>query len=484
MIGITSYGAYIPRLRLSRKIIAQNMAWYAPEILAASKGERSVANWDEDALSMAVAASYDCLTGRDKKAVDAIYLASTTLPFVDRLNADVLATAVNTREERVTCADFTGSLKSGTTALMAAADALKGGKSSVLVAASEMRRTKAATTVEMYYGDGAAALHLGTDGVIAELTGTYSLNCDFVDHYRGAGKDIDYRWEERWVRDEGYGKIIPKAIAEFVAAAGVKISEYSKVIYPCYFGATHAGIAKRLGLAPEQVQDPMHAVCGDTGSAHALLMLIAALEEAKPGDKLLLASFGQGSDVLSFQVTEQISSLKKPLGVRGSLANRVEMTNYQKFIKFKDLIISDMGIRGEPNPNTSLTTLWRNRKKFLGLVGTRCTKCGTPQYSFTPVCVNPECKAAHQMEEYEFADKLGRVLMYTGDMLAPSVDPPAVYGIVSFDDGGRLLADFTDCDLNAITVGLPVQMSFRRRRKDEVRGFSVYFWKAVPQVQG
>lgn len=483
MIGITSYGAYIPRLRLNRMAIVKSMAWYAPEIMAASRGEKAVANWDEDALSMAVAASYDCMNGRDAKSIDGVYLASTTLPFADRSSADILATALNTREEKIVCADYTGSLKSGTTAVLAALDAIKAGSENMLVTACDMRRTKMATTYEMYCGDGAASVLLGTGDVLAEFKGKYTLNCDFVDHYRGAGKDIDYTWEERWVRDEGYGKIIPKAVGGFLAESGMSISDFDKVIYPCYFAATHKGIARKLGIEPEKVQDNMHAVCGDTGSAHALLMFIAALEEAKPGDKLLLASFGQGCDVLFFEVTDKIQDFKRPQGVSGSLANRLEFDNYQKFAKFRNLIVADMGIRGEPNPNASLTTLWRNRKKFLGLVGSRCTKCGTPQYTFTPICVNPKCKASGQMEEYSFADKQGRVLMYTGDMLAPSVDPPAVYGIVSFDDGGRLLADFTDCDLNKIKVGMPVKMSFRRRRKDEVRGFSVYFWKAVPQTQ-
>ena len=65
MIGITSYGAYIPRLRLNRAAIVQGMGWFAPAIMAVSQGERSMCNWDEDSITMAVAASRDCLTDRD-----------------------------------------------------------------------------------------------------------------------------------------------------------------------------------------------------------------------------------------------------------------------------------------------------------------------------------------------------------------------------------------------------------------------------------
>ncbi len=53
--------------------------------------------------------------------------------------------------------------------------------------------------------------------------------------------------------------------------------------------------------------------------------------------------------------------------------------------------------------------------------------------------------------------------------------------MVQFDGGGRFMADFTDCELADCKVGLPVKMVFRRRFTDDERGFSGYFWKAVPQ---
>ena len=76
MIGITSYGGYIPRLRLNRTSIFQNIGWLAPVIVMVAQGERSFCNWDEDSVTMAVAASRDCLIGMDKTGVDALYLAS------------------------------------------------------------------------------------------------------------------------------------------------------------------------------------------------------------------------------------------------------------------------------------------------------------------------------------------------------------------------------------------------------------------------
>ena len=67
MGGIVSFGGYIPRYRITRMNIVQNMAWYFPVIMAVAGGEKAVANWDEDAISMAVAAGWDCMAGKDRK---------------------------------------------------------------------------------------------------------------------------------------------------------------------------------------------------------------------------------------------------------------------------------------------------------------------------------------------------------------------------------------------------------------------------------
>jgi 3-hydroxy-3-methylglutaryl CoA synthase len=484
MVGITSYGVYIPRYRISRMLIVQNMAWYFPVIMAVAGGEKAVANWDEDAITMAVAAAYDCMAGKDRKSLDGVYLASTTLPFADRLNAGIVAAALNIREEGVVNADFSSCLKAGTTAAISALEAIQSGqKANVLVAASDQRRTKMATMFEMFYGDGAAALQFGRDNVIAEFKGSYSVSCDFIDHYKGYGKEFDFGWDEWCVRVEVYGKIFPEAIKGFFKKTGMSMADIAKVVYPCYFTGTHKSIAKGLGIDPSKLQDNLHGNCGDTGTAHPLVMFCAALEDAKPGDKLLLAGFGQGCDVLCFEATDKILASKQVKGVKAYLANRTELASYQKFIKFRDLISADLGIRGEANPNTSLSVLWRKKKMILGFVGLKCKNCSTPQFPPMPMCVNPDCHAS-SFEDYEFADKPGMIRMFTGDLLSPSVDPPAIYGLVSFEGGGKAFLDFTDCDLSQVRVGIPVKMSFRRRAKDQARGFTGYFWKAVPRVAG
>ena len=124
MVGIVSYGGYIPRLRLNRMSIFQQMGWFAPAIIMVAQGERSFCNWDEDTVSMAVEASRDCLRGMDKAEVDASFLCSTTLPFADRSCAGIVKRALNLRNDTLS-QDFTSSLKCATSALITALETVK-----------------------------------------------------------------------------------------------------------------------------------------------------------------------------------------------------------------------------------------------------------------------------------------------------------------------------------------------------------------------
>ncbi|MDJ0856402.1 MAG: 3-oxoacyl-[acyl-carrier-protein] synthase III C-terminal domain-containing protein, partial [Desulfobacterales bacterium] len=481
MLGITSYGVYLPRLRLSRAAIVQHMGWFAPAIMAVAQGERAMCNWDEDSLTMAVAAARDCLAGQDRSGLDALYLASTTLPFADRQNAGIVAAALNL-DTHVLTADFSAAIKAGTTALVTALEAIQGGeRRRILVAAADARQTKTAYFHEMWFGDGAAAFGLGTENVIAAYRGSYSVTCDFVDHYRGADRRFDYMWEERWLRDAGYRRIIPEAVNGLLDKLGIAATEVDHLVFPCFFKAEHRRIAKELGVAPENVIDNLHAVCGETGTAHPFLMMAAALDTARPGDTIVMAGFGQGCDALCFEATPAIAALPARNGFEGALAAKETTDNYLRFLKFRDLIQTEMGIRAEAPTQTAATVLWRKNAMILGLVGGRCEACGTPQFPKTDICVNPECGALHTQEDYPFADIPAKVKTFTGDMLAVSVNPPAIYGMVQFEGGGRLTADFTDCRLEDLRIGLDVRMAFKRKGVDPERGFSNYFWKAVPQ---
>lgn len=483
MTGIVSYGASIPRLRLDRKVIFKAIGWFNPATFGAARGEKAVANYDEDTLSLMVEAARDCLKGVGPGAVDtigALYAGSTTFPYLERQNSAIVVSALDLEAE-TSAWDIAGSLTAGTSALLSGFQSLgQEGRDSCLVAAADCRVGEAGSKYEHLFGDGAAAFLLGKEKVIASLVGSHSLQFDFPDLIRTEGRKSPRSWEERWVKVAGYSKLMPQAVQGILEKTGKKVVDLAKVCLACPDVRTLQGLARKLGLQPEQVQEPLLGTVGDTGAAGAPLLLAAALESAKPGDLILAVSYGSGCDALLFEATEAITGFKGPRGVSGGLARKAELDNYQKYLVFKDLISVDMGIRGEMQAPSALSVLWRDRRAITGLVGTRCAACGTPQYPPQRICVNPECRALDKGEPYRFSHLTGKVFSYTGDMLASSYEPPAIYGLVDMEGGGRLNLDFTDCVLEEVKVGMDVELSFRRKYNDVDRGLSGYFWKAVP----
>ena len=481
MVGITAWGAYAPRLRLSRKAAASANAWVAPNLMGKAKGERAMANWDEDALTMAVEAARDALgSGDDRSWIDGLYFASTTGPFVDRLNAGIVSAAL-TLEKSISAADITGSQRCGLTALSQALTAVKGGASkNVLVAAGEHRKARAASTQELDNGDGAAAFVISSDAGVAEFLGHGVVTDDFVDHFRGAGEEFDYAWEERWIRDEGIVKLVPPAIQQALAQAGIGGEQVAHFCFPSTFSGMAASLAKKCGIAPEAVRDNLAGVMGEAGSAHGLVMLAHALEEAKAGDIILVAQFGAGAEALVFRATNYAQTRRPQRGVTGSLADRKEETNYLKFLFFNGLVEWDKGMRAEKDNKTALTTLYRNEDMILGLVGGRCRETGVVQFPRTRISVAPNNPAVDTQEPYKFADRPASVLSYSADYLTFSMAPPNHYGMVVFEGGGRIFVDITDVEPGDVDTGMPVKMAFRLKEVDEKRGFRRYFWKAVP----
>jgi len=477
MVGIKSYGAYIPRYRMNHNTIFGAVGFLGT---FPTPGEKSVANHDEDTLSMAVAAGIDCIDGLKREEIDGLFLATTSQPYMLRQNSAIVAVSLDL-QPNIRTADFIGSTKAGTGAIISACDAVKGGSSSnILVCVSDCRLSKPGGPQEHLYGDGAAAILLGDEEVIATFEGFNSVSYDFPDRWKATGEEFEHAWEDRFIRDEGYAKMIPEAISGLLKKYNLNIKDFAKIAFPGIYAREHAAIIKRLGAEPSQIQDTLLDKVGDTGAVSPLMILVAALEDAKPGDKILVASFGNGSDALFFQVTENIKKVGDRRGVKKHLALKKELASYEKYLAFRNLAPMEIGMRGEIGIRTPMSALFRERKAILSLCGTRCKECGTPQYPPQRVCVNPDCGAVDQMEDYRFSDKSGIVFTYTGDNLAASIDPPSIYGFVDFEGGGRFWFDFTDCDLDSVKVGMPVEMTFRRRYLDEPTGVYGYSWKATP----
>jgi uncharacterized OB-fold protein len=251
--------------------------------------------------------------------------------------------------------------------------------------------------------------------------------------------------------------------------------DFSKVVFYAPDPASHTNLAKSLGFKVKtQVQDPFFMSIGNTGTAAALIMLGAALEKAKPGDKILFASYGDGSDAFVLDVTEAIHRIRDKSKIEKALARKIP-TSYGKYINWRNLIPIEASRRPE-RVVPSVPCLWRERKSILALRGVKCRKCGTPQYPPARVCA--VCQSKDDFEDYKFSRRRGQIFTFTIDYLQTTRDPPGINGVIDFDGGGRILCEFTDCTPDMVQVGLSVEMTFRKLY--EAEGISNYFWKAKP----
>jgi hydroxymethylglutaryl-CoA synthase len=476
---ILSCGAYLPRLRLPRERIAAAMQWLRAVSPAAAAGERAVCNWDEDALTLGAQAARSCLLEAGNYAeaaarVGSLSLASTTLPFADRSNSTLLAAALDLSAE-IHTTDVTGSLRAGTTALLDAT-----GRSDPLprlVVAADARLAAPGSVQELEFGAGAAAMLVTGAATAAEPIATIlsaaQLGADFVDHYRMHGELFDYSMEERWIRDEALSKQVPIAIQRALYAAGLPASGIDRLVMTGS-SANASRIARLAGLEGARLQDNLRSGCGDTGAAHALLLLSAALEAATPGQHILAIGFGQGVDA----VVVRVLRTAKPT-VTAALARKKTETHYTRYLSHRGLLAVDFGMRAERDNRSAHSVAWRKHRQLTAFVGGVCRTCDTVQFPKSRVCVNPQCRATDTQSDHPLALSAGRVKSFTEDWQAYSPRPPAIYGNVEFAGGGNLLMELTDVDPGEVGVDMQVGFAFRIKDVDTLRGFKRYFWKAV-----
>jgi 3-hydroxy-3-methylglutaryl CoA synthase len=465
MVGIKAFGAYVPRYRLGK----DTAGW-------GSSSEKAVANFDEDSVTMAVAAGMNCLKGVDRGTIDGILFATTSPPYAEKQCAAIIATALDLRRD-IFAADITGVLRAGTTALKMGMDSVSAGSArQVLVIASDARLATPRGEMERNLGDGAGAVLLAQDGVAATIEGVHSITENMLDMWRSQGDSFVRSWEDRFMNEEGLERILPDAVGGFMQKYDLTPKDFSRVAFYSPDARRHSQLGRRMGLAQEQMQDPLFGKVGNTGAAYPLMLLISALEESADGDLLLTASYGDGSDVLSFRVNEGIEALRDRLGVSRQVESKAVLPSYETYARWRDVWTSDAAARRPAPASPSVTALWRESDQNIRLYGARCNQCRSIQYPPQRVCTI--CQAKDDSEPFRLSDQRGTVFTYSMDYLASTTDTPLVITVVNFECGGRMLCMMTDRELDELQVGMPVQMSFRKLRV--VNGIHNYYWKSTP----
>jgi 3-hydroxy-3-methylglutaryl CoA synthase len=469
-IGIVSYGAHVPRLRVKCAEIAAAWRSHSP------RGERAVANFDEDSITMAVAAGVDCLRDGDRDAVDGLYFACTTSPFEEKQASSLIAGALNLRSD-IHTADFAHSLRTATQAFIAAADAVRSGRCrTVLVIASDCRQAAPGSDLELRLGDAAAAFLIGSGSGAARLVADTSLNSEFIGVWRTAGEPFVKSWEERFVIQEGYTRDILKVVEALFAKSGLQARDIAQAAIYGPDPRSQAGVLKKLGLGKlvlgktAETSALLFERVGNAGAAFAPLMLVAALDAAAPGQKILFVSQGDGADAFVFEVGDPPAPARRR-GLERQIARASYIATYALYLNTRSLLERDP--QRLPEDPALLPAWWRDHDQSLGLNGQKCRVCGMVQFPKQRVCSG--CQARDSGEDYPLAGRTGKIFTFTHDYLVAAADPPTATAFIDFEDGGRIFCELTDTDSAAAAIGMPVEATFRLIHKSG--GLPHYSWK-------
>lgn len=462
MAGISSCGVHIPRTRLPLNLITGSAGGRA-------NAERTIAAFDEDAITMAVSAAARCLgdRDRDRERVDHLYLATTSPVFIEKSSAAIVARALNLRDDILTV-DYGASLRAPAAALHAAVDAVSAGPTrSVLVIASDARPAEPYSAQELQFGDAAVAFLVTPDGGV-RLVADHAVNQPLFDVWREDGAPTIRTWEDRFVVEHGLNDAVEAAVGGFMARHKCAPDGFDALACYAPDARSHPALVRRLGFTREQSVAPLFGRVGNCGSALVPLLLVQALETARGGEQLLTAFYGDGAHVMSWQVDRPTA----PVGLERQLGLRVEAADYRSYLQGRGRDVNTPPVSRADG--ISATVSFRDADADIGFIGARCRHCGTEQYPPARVCYG--CAGKDCFEPIPLATRRGTIASFTKDYFFPSPNPPTVAGMCEVDGGARVYLQMADYGAEELATGMPVEFVFRRIHS--AGGKPAYFWKS------
>jgi hydroxymethylglutaryl-CoA synthase len=343
MAGIAGFGAFVPRYRLRVDDIWD--VWInqidPPGVIKEMRGleEKAVTRWDEDAVTMAVAAAKAALGHAHISAddVEVMFFGSCTNPYVSKASVTGIAEALTDRRE-IMSGDLQFATKSGTAAMQVCAamiDARRARYALAIGSDALSRHVPPNDTLEYSAGSGAAALIMSQENVIADIEDLYTYNTHTPEFFRldgeryikhAASEDGQYLW--------GYEEHVNKAVQGYFNKYGGAARDFAYLAISQPDGALPLKVGKGLGFDARQITPGLLASqIGDCGSASSLLSLIAVLEKAEPGQRILVVSygFGAGCDVISLRATDLLSQRRKQENAYPSLEEMIRDKEYLSY---------------------------------------------------------------------------------------------------------------------------------------------------------
>lgn len=345
MVGIVGYGAYIPRYRIKVEEIA---ATWGNDAESYKKGlmllEKSVPAPDQDVITMSVESAKNAIrrANIDPIEIGAIYVGSESHPYAVKPSGTVVAEAIGATPE-IHCADYEFACKAGSEAMFVCANLVKAEAVKYgLAIGADTSQGAPGDALEFSASAASAAYIFGSDKVIAELLETYSFMTDTPDFWRREGAHYPMHGG-RFTGEPAYFRHTLSAAEGIMKKANLTPKDFQYAVFHQPNGKFPMLAATKLGFKKEQWEEGwLTPRLGNTYSGASPMGLTAVLDVAKPGDMILMVSFGSGagSDGFIFRVTEQILAVQdKAPRTKAQLDQCKQYLNYATYAKFRRKIL-------------------------------------------------------------------------------------------------------------------------------------------------
>lgn len=341
MVGIVSYGSYIPKYRIRIAEIAR--AWKKDEeevVRSLGLTDKSVPGFDEDAVTIAIEAAIAALSGAEgslKEYIDVLFVGSESHPYAVNPTSTIVGELLGLGHNYL-AADFEFACKAGTAAIAAIAGLVAAGHANYgLAIGTDTAQGKPHDFLEYTAAAGGAAFVLGRDDLIAKLIAETSYSSDTPDFWRRDGMRYPSH-AGRFTGEPAYYNHVMGAARRLFEMTNTKPPDYDYCIFHMPNGKFPREVAKRLGFTPKQLAPSLlvdH--IGNAYSATTMLALGAVLDIAKPHQKIFMVSYGSGagSDAFVWETTSEITkNQERRTKDKSTVQNQIQEKTYIDYVQF------------------------------------------------------------------------------------------------------------------------------------------------------
>ncbi len=342
-VGIAGYGAYVPRYRLPASEVAR--VW-TEGTAGLPIEEKAVPGLDEDVATMSIEAARNAVARAqvDPTAIRAVWVGSESHPYAVKPTSTIVAEAIGA-VPNTQAADWQFACKAGTEAMQAAIGFVGSGMADYALAIGmDTAQGRPGDALEYTAGAGGAAFILGpADDALATFDGSYSYVTDTPDFWRRQ-HEVYPEHGQRFTGEPAYFKHITSAASRFMELAGTTPHDYRYAVFHQPNTKFPQRVAKMLGFKAEQIEAGLLVTTiGNAYAGSALIGLTAVLDEARPGDRILLVSFGSGagSDVFGLTVTERLAERRGSAPTtQDYVARRIEL-DYATYARYRGKLVME-----------------------------------------------------------------------------------------------------------------------------------------------